>query len=290
MKQEQPIRITETPRDAQQGLPYIIPVETRAEYINTLLRVGFDVIDFGSFVSPKAIPQMANQDKVLELVDKSGSNSRLMAIIGNLRGGKDAAMQEKVDLLGFPFSMSETFLLRNINSSSIKALETIDSLSAICKERNKELRIFMSMAFGNPYGDTWSIQEMGKRIEWFIERGVKTITLSDTIGVATPELIHDLFTQMLPAYDIEFGLHIHTTANSWFDKIDAAWQAGCRSFDGVLNGIGGCPMTGYEMIGNLNTLSLLTYIESLGLSSGLNIPVLNEALMLSDEVYMEPKN
>lgn len=280
------IRITETPRDAQQGLPYVIPVQKRAAYINALLRVGFDVIDFGSFVSPKAIPQMADQDKVLELVDKTQGSARLMAIVGNLRGGKDAVSQQKTDILGFPYSMSETFLQKNINSSTTKALETIDSLSLLCADNGKELRIFMSMAFGNPYGDKWNAAEMEKHVERFIRRGIKTITLSDTIGHATPEAITRIFDRMLALWpDTEFGLHLHTTPTDWYDKIAAAWDAGCRSFDGVLNGIGGCPMTGYELIGNLNTLNLLKFIQDNKIPNHLNEKALGKALMVAGETY-----
>lgn len=280
------IRITESPRDAQQGLPYVIPVEKRAKYINALLKGGFDVIDFGSFVSPKAIPQMADQDKVLKLVDKSAGDALLMAIIGNLRGGKDAASQEKLDILGFPYSMSETFLQKNINSSTAKALETIDSLALLSADSGKGLRIFMSMAFGNPYGDKWSIDEMKRQIEQFIHKGIKTITLSDTIGVATPDSIYLICNSMISNWpDIEFGLHIHTTPGEWYEKIEAAWESGCRSFDGVLSGIGGCPMTGYEMIGNLNTLDLIKFIDNKNIPTILNKEAIMNAMFISQDIY-----
>lgn len=283
---ENVIKITETPRDAQQGLPYVIPVKKRAAYINALLKVGFDVIDFGSFVSPRAIPQMADQDKVLELVDKSLGSSRLMAIVGNLRGGNNAAAQPKLDIIGFPYSMSETFLQKNINSSMSKALETIDDLTQLCADTGKEMRIFMSMAFGNPYGDKWNSAEMEKQVEKFIKKGIKTITLSDTIGLATPESITKIFNRMLSIWpETEFGLHLHTTPTDWYDKISAAWASGCRSFDGVLNGIGGCPMTGYEMIGNLNTLNLLKFIKENNISNNLNEKALGKALMVAGETY-----
>lgn len=280
------IKITETPRDAQQGLPYVIPVKKRAAYINALLKVGYDVIDFGSFVSPKAIPQMADQDKVLELVDKPEGSAKLMAIVGNLRGGKDAVSQPKLDLVGFPYSMSETFLQRNINSTTTKALETIDALVDLCSDTGKEIRIFMSMAFGNPYGDKWSAGEMEKHVERFIQKGIKTITLSDTIGLATPDAITNIFNRMLGTWpDVEFGLHLHTTPTDWYDKVSAAWESGCRSFDGVLNGIGGCPMTGYEMIGNLNTLNLLKFIKENKIRNHLNEKAIGNALMVAGETY-----
>lgn len=280
------IKVTESPRDAQQGLPYVIPVEKRAKYINALLKGGFDVLDFGSFVSPKAIPQMADQDKVLKLVDKSAGDALLMAIVGNLRGGKDAASQEKLDILGFPYSMSETFLQKNINSSTAKALETIDSLALLSADSGKGLRIFMSMAFGNPYGDKWNVDEMKRQIEQFIHKGIKTITLSDTIGVATPDLIYLICNSMISNWpDIEFGLHIHTTPDVWYKKIEAAWESGCRSFDGVLSGIGGCPMTGYEMIGNLNTLDLIKFIDDKNIPTNLNKEAIMNAMFISQDIY-----
>jgi hydroxymethylglutaryl-CoA lyase len=286
MSRNDVIKITESPRDAQQGLPYVIPTEKRATYINSLLKAGYDVIDFGSFVSPKAIPQMADQDKVLALVDKTLGDAKLMAIVGNLRGGKEAAGEEKLDMIGFPYSMSETFLQRNINSSILKALDTIDSLALLCADSGKELRIFMSMAFGNPYGDKWNIGEMQKHIEHFMHTGIKTITLSDTIGLATPDSITDIIAMMIGKYpEMEFGLHLHTSPTDWYEKIKAAWGAGCRSFDGVLNGIGGCPMTGYEMIGNLNTLNLLQFAKQHNIRTRLDEDALGEALMVAGEIY-----
>jgi len=280
------IKLTETPRDAQQGLPYVIPAEKRALYVNALLKAGFDVIDFGSFVSPKAIPQMADQDKVLQLVDKSLGTAKLMAIVGNLRGGKDAAAQSKLDIIGFPYSMSESFLQKNINSTTSKALETINDLISLSSDSGKEMRIFMSMAFGNPYGDKWSLLEMQKHVERFISKGIKTITLSDTMGLATPNSITEIFDTMFKEWpDIEFGLHIHTTSKDWYEKIEAAWNSGCRSYDGVLNGIGGCPMTGYEMLGNLNTLNLLKFIRDKHITTSLNEEALGEALMVAGELY-----
>jgi hydroxymethylglutaryl-CoA lyase len=235
MDQHNLIKLTESPRDAQQGLPYVIPPEKRAAYINALMKVGFDVIDFGSFVSPKAVPQMADQHKVLELVDKSGSKSRLMAIVGNLRGGFDAAAQEKVDIIGFPYSLSDTFLQKNINSSHDKALSTIDGLLNICNENGKTLRIFMSLAYGNPYGDPWSKHLLEEHIEMLAVKGIRTITLADTIGIATAELISEVYLSLINRFpDHEFGLHIHTRPNEWHQKLEAAWNAGCRWYEGVI--------------------------------------------------------
>ncbi|MBW6490656.1 MAG: hypothetical protein K0B15_05610 [Lentimicrobium sp.] len=279
MKKNDTIKLTESPRDAQQGLPNVIAPEKRAAYLNALLKVGFDVIDFGSFVSPKAVPQMAEQDKVLELADKSGSSSKLMVIVGNLRGGRDAALQQKVDIIGFPYSVSETFLMKNINSDQEKALLTIEGLQEICKNSDKTLRIFLSMAYGNPYNDPWSIDLLSQHIEILAGKGIKTITLADTIGIATDELIGEVYSTLLHRFpDHEFGLHIHTRPNEWQKKLEAAWDAGCRWYEGVLNGIGGCPMTGYELVGNLNTMHLLEFLKNKNAITKFSEEALNEAI------------
>lgn len=279
MKNENKILLTESPRDAQQGLPHVIPPEKRANYINALLKVGFDVIDFGSFVSPKAIPQMAEQDKVLEMVDKTGSDTKLMAIVGNVRGGHNAANQEKVDILGFPYSTSETFLKKNINADHHKALIIIDELLEICEKSGKTLRIFMSMAYGNPYNDPWSTGILEEHIQLLSAKGIRTITLADTIGVASPALLSDVYKRLVADFsDHEFGLHIHTRPNEWHEKLDAAWDAGCRWYEGVISGIGGCPMTGYEMVGNLDTLHLLKFLESKNTKHRVNMNLLGAAI------------
>lgn len=282
MKNENKILLTESPRDAQQGLPYVIAPEKRAEYINALLKVGFDVIDFGSFVSPKAIPQMADQKKVLELVDKTGSDTKLMAIVGNARGGIDAANQQKVDILGFPYSTSATFLRKNINADDGKALRIIDELIDICRQNGKSLRIFMSLAFGNPYGDPHSNEMLAKKISILMDKGIHSITLADTIGQYTAEDIADTLKFILHRFpDLNPGLHLHTRQNEWYDKIDAAYKAGCRSFDGVLNGIGGCPMSGYELVGNLNTLNLINYFDHQKIGHNLNNQKLIDAARIA---------
>jgi len=286
MKEKDKILITESPRDAQQGLPYVLLPEKRAEYINTLLKVGFDVLDFGSFVSPRAIPQMAEQAKVLEMVDKTGSKSRLMAIVGNMRGGTDAAAQPKLDIIGFPYSTSEAFLLKNINSDNTKALTIIDGLLDICEKGGKNLHIFLSMAFGNPYGDSEDISLLADRIGLLSDKGIRGITLADTIGVASPEKISEILGFLLPQFPgIKFGLHIHTRPGVWLAKIDAAWRAGCRSFDGVINGIGGCPMTGYELVGNLDTHNLVDWCKKQGIETGLETANLEDARNLAKKIF-----
>ncbi len=262
MEHNMKIYLTEAPRDAWQGLPRVIVPEKRAAYINALLKVGFDVIDFGSFVSPKAIPQMSGQDEVLKLVDKTGSNTKLMAIVGNVRGGRDAAAQPKVDIMGFPYSGSGTFLKRNINADHETALNIISDLTAICIEHKKVLRIFMSMAYGNPYGEPWSIDLLKKHVEILGNKGITTITLADTIGIASAEMIGEVYSELINSFPgFQFGLHIHTKAGEWRAKLDAAWDAGCRWYEGVINGIGGCPLSGYELVGNLDTLHLLDFLD-----------------------------
>jgi len=286
MNLQQSIFLTESPRDAQQGLPYTILPEKRAAYINALLKVGFDVIDFGSFVSPKAIPQMANQVNVLERVNKTGSKTRLMAIVGNMRGGTEASAQSKLDIIGFPYSTSETFLLKNINSNEEKALKTIDGLNNLCKDSGKELRIFLSMAFGNPYGDLHTISLLADKIGSLIDTGICSITLADTIGVATPESISETFRFLSIRFpETKFGLHIHTLPGEWQAKINAAWHAGCRSFDGVINGIGGCPMTGYELVGNLNTSNLLAFCDQNKIQNSIDENAYQMAILAANIVF-----
>ncbi|MBZ4188098.1 hydroxymethylglutaryl-CoA lyase [Niabella beijingensis] len=265
------IHLTECPRDAQQGLPYTIPPEKRAAYINRLMQVGFDIIDFGSFVSPKAVPQMAESAKVLEGITKEGSATRLLAIIGNARGATEAAAQQKVDILGFPYSISDTFLERNIHSDSSRVLHALNEIADISQGAGKELRVYISMAFGNPYGDEWSEFIIQDAVYLLAGKGVQTITLSDTTGLGTPDMIYKLFQTLIPRFPgIELGLHLHTVPEAAYDKIDAAWKAGCRSFDGVLNGLGGCPLTGYELLGNVNTLTLLQYFRDNNIATGLD--------------------
>ena len=279
MKSNHIIKLTESPRDAQQGLPYVISPEKRAAYINALMGVGFDVIDFGSFVSPKAIPQMAEPGKVLNLVNKTGSRTRLMAIAGNLRGGAEAAAQPKLDIIGFPYSISETFLQKNIHTDITGANEIINGLQAICNDHGKELRVFISLAFGNPYNDPWNIDLLSEHIGILAQKGISTVTLADTIGIAPAPLIGEVYSALLQRFpDMEFGLHIHTRPGEWHAKLSAAWDAGCRWYEGVIRGLGGCPMTGYELIGNLNTLHLIQFLNEKGARHHINMDLLHKAI------------
>lgn len=255
------VKIIECPRDAMQGIKsHFIPTEAKAQYINSLLRVGFDTIDFGSFVSPKAIPQMRDTADVLAQLDLSKTTSKLLAIIANVRGANDAAQFEEINYLGYPFSISENFQMRNTHKTISQSIETLQEILAITQRSNKEVVAYLSMGFGNPYGDPWSVEIVGDWTEKLSDMGVKILSLSDTIGSSTPDVIDYLFSNLIPAYpEIEFGAHLHTTPNSWHEKVDAAYKAGCRRFDGAIKGYGGCPMAKDELTGNMPTEKLVSY-------------------------------
>lgn len=254
--------ITECPRDGIQGLPVFIPTQTKADYINALLNVGFDIIDFGSFVSSKAIPQLSDTAEVLKKLDLSDTKTALMAIVANQKGADTAAAFDEIEYLAIPFSASSTFLKLNINASFDQGLKIIDFTQNLCDKRNKKLKVYITMAFGNPYRDKSNPDIVFRWVEVLQKMGLKYITLSDITGVSHKELIKTIYDGIINEFQaIEFGFHLHTTADSWFEKVDAAYQSGCRSFDAVINGIGGCPMTNYEMVGNLNTMNLLDYLD-----------------------------
>lgn len=258
----QTIKITEAPRDAMQGIKKFIPTEQKARLINAQLRVGFDIIDFGSFVSPRAIPQLSDTAEVIGKLDLSGTNTKLMAIIGNTKGAELAANFDEVTYLGFPFSFSETFLRLNINATPEQARKTVDDLKEICVRKNKKLIVYLSMAFGNPYGDPWSIDLILQWVKYLEERQISIISLSDIIGIADAGMIGRVFGEIFSEITTaDIGFHLHTTGHNWYDKIDAAWSRGCRRFDGVMSGLGGCPMAGYELVGNLNTRHLIEYCD-----------------------------
>jgi len=267
----EPIKITEAPRDAMQGIKTYIPVEKKAELINAILKVGFDMVDFGSFVSPRAIPQLRDTAEVIAKLDMSSTKSKLMAIIGNAKGGEIAAGFDEVSYLGFPFSFSETFLKLNINSTLDQAKKTVNDLQDICVSKNKKLLVYLSMAFGNPYGDDWSPELIAKWTRYLCDQGIEVIALSDIIGAADGNLINKVFEAIyreVPCVDV--GLHLHTQEHNWREKVDAAYKAGCRRFDGVMSGIGGCPMAGYELVGNLNTRHLLKYCDENNIAHNLD--------------------
>ncbi|WP_081209413.1 hydroxymethylglutaryl-CoA lyase [Salegentibacter sediminis] len=257
------IKLIECPRDAMQGIKTFIPTEKKVQYIQALLRCGFDTIDFGSFVSPKAIPQMADTAEVLSKLDLSTTQSKLLAIVANTRGASDASKFEEIDYLGYPFSISENFQMRNTHKTIAESVEILKEILEIANHSNKEVVAYLSMGFGNPYGDPWSIEIVGNWTEKLSAMGVKILSLSDTIGTSSPENIEYLFSNLIPKYpQIEFGAHLHTTPSKWFEKIDAAYKAGCTRFDGAIQGFGGCPMAKDELTGNMPSEKMLSYFNS----------------------------
>jgi hydroxymethylglutaryl-CoA lyase len=265
------IKIIECPRDAMQGIKKIIPTEKKEAYIQALLRVGFDTIDFGSFVSPKAIPQMQDTAAVLAQLDLSQTTSKLLAIIANTQGAALASEHQAIRYLGFPFSISENFQMRNTHKTIAESLVTLNEILEIADKNNKEVVTYLSMGFGNPYGDPWNVEIVGEWTEKLSKMGVKILSLSDTVGSSTPEVITHLFSNLIPKYpEIEFGAHLHTTPTSWFEKIDAAYKAGCTRFDGAIQGFGGCPMATDVLTGNMPTEKLLSYFTANKSQTGLN--------------------
>ncbi|HRZ32685.1 MAG TPA: hydroxymethylglutaryl-CoA lyase [Flavobacterium sp.] len=259
----QPIKIIECPRDAMQGIKTFIPTERKVAYIQSLLRVGFDTLDVGSFVSPKAIPQMADTAAVLAQLDLSQTRSKLLAIVANTQGAEQASQQAAIHYLGFPFSISENFQMRNTHKTIAESLVTLQEILTIAANTNKEVVAYLSMGFGNPYGDPWNVEIVGEWTERLANMGVKILSLSDTIGSSTPDVISYLFAHLIPKYpSIEFGAHLHTTPDKWFEKVDAAYKAGCRRFDGAIQGFGGCPMAKDDLTGNMPTEKLLSYFTT----------------------------
>jgi hydroxymethylglutaryl-CoA lyase len=258
-----PIKIIECPRDAMQGIKSFIPSARKVAYIQSLLRVGFDTIDFGSFVSAKAIPQMQDTAEVLAQLDLSQTNSKLLAIIANTQGAIAASEHKEIQYLGFPFSISENFQMRNTHKTIEESLVTLNEILEIADKTNKEVVAYLSMGFGNPYGDPWNFDIVGNWTENLANRGVKILSLSDTIGSSTPEVIQYLFSNLIPKFpEIEFGAHLHTAPEKWFEKVDAAYNAGCRRFDGAIQGFGGCPMAKDTLTGNMPTEKLLSFFTS----------------------------
>ena len=258
-----PVKIIECPRDAMQGIKEWIPTEAKVQYIQSLLRCGFDTIDVGSFVSPKAIPQMKDSAEVLHSLDLSKTDSKLLTIVANLRGAQDAVQHEMVDYLGYPFSISENFQMRNTHKTIDQSVDLLKDIIELAFAKGKELVVYISMGFGNPYGDPWNVEIVGEWTEKLNAMGVKILSLSDTVGTSNPENINYLFSNLIPKYPgIEFGAHLHTTPASWHEKVDAAYKAGCRRFDGAIQGFGGCPMAKDELTGNMPTEKLISYFAA----------------------------
>lgn len=280
------MKIIECPRDAMQGIKDFIPTATKIAYINTLLQVGFDTIDFGSFVSPKAIPQMSDTAEVLAGLQLDNSTSKLLAIIANVRGAEVAAQYDAISYLGFPLSVSETFQQRNTNKSIAEAMQQLKQIQDICQKQNKTLVTYISMGFGNPYNDPWDAETVIRLVEELDQMGVSIISLSDTIGVSDRANITHLFESLVPAFQhIEFGAHLHTTSTSWYEKVNAAYKAGCRRFDGAMRGFGGCPMAKDELVGNMATENLVSYFDNIDLNLNLNRQALQAALAQSGAVF-----
>ena len=268
----------ECPRDAMQGIHHFIHTRDKIRYINALLQVGFDVLDFGSFVSAKAIPQLRDTAEVLEGIHKT-ENTRLLAIVANQRGAETACSFETVDCLGFPLSASETFQQRNTNASIQQALQTVNNLVELTSANKKELVVYISMAFGNPYGDDWSVGSVGDMAYTLRQMGVKTIALADTVGLADAITIQQLFTEVISGLpDVKIGAHLHVRGDNWKDKVEAAWIAGCRRFDTAMKGFGGCPMAKDELVGNLASENLLTYLQEKKEALNINPTAFQDAL------------
>ncbi|MCF8236711.1 MAG: hydroxymethylglutaryl-CoA lyase [Saprospiraceae bacterium] len=269
-----------------QGLSPFIPTRTKIEYLQSLLAVGFDTLDFGSFVSPKAIPQMADTAEVLEGLDLTTTQTKLLAIIANVRGANDAAVHPQIDYLGYPFSISETFQLRNTNATIEESLTRVSDILEIADTSNKEVVIYISMGFGNPYGDPWNVDIVLQWVYKLMDMGVRIFSLSDTIGVSSPDNIHYLFESLIPALpQIEFGAHLHTTPTTWQEKVQAAYQSGCRRFDGALKGYGGCPMAREELTGNMPMENMVQYFQSLNATPLIQLDRLNNALSMVSSVF-----
>jgi hydroxymethylglutaryl-CoA lyase len=280
------MKLIECPRDAMQGLHDFIPTDLKAEYINLLLQVGFDTIDFGSFVSPKAIPQLRDTEEVLGKLDLSNIKSKLLAIVANLRGVEDAIKHKAIAYLGFPFSISETFQLRNTNSSITQSLNTVEAMLNLCDKNNKTAVVYLSMGFGNPYGDEWNIEIVEKWAEELVNRGVKILSLADTTGISTPEKIELILPALIKKFDqTEIGIHLHSTPATRLEKIEAAYHAGCKRFDSALKGFGGCPMASDDLTGNMATEDLISFLQGKGEDLNLNMEKWNEAMVLSAKVF-----
>lgn len=281
-----PIQITECPRDAMQGIAHFIPTDLKAAYINLLLKVGFDTIDFGSFVSHKAIPQMRDTEAVLNKLDVTNSKSKLLAIIANYRGAEQAVHHDQITYLGFPFSISETFQQRNTNASIKEALETVKGIKALSEAKNKKLLVYLSMGFGNPYGDAWSNEIVSHWAEKLIREGIQYISLADTIGIAEPHQIAELYTSLSGQFnETTWGVHLHSTPDNWREKINAAYQSGCTRFDTALKGYGGCPMAKDDLTGNIATENVIDYLHDQNLDLGLNLDKLRGAMDYSAKVF-----
>ncbi len=280
------LQLIECPRDAMQGIKEFIPTEKKAAYINTLLDIGFHTIDFGSFVSPKAIPQMQDTAAVLSKLNLDKTKSKLLAIVANQRGANDAVQFDEITYLGYPFSISETFQVRNTNATIAESVKRVQDIQDLCQKHHKQLVVYVSMGFGNPYGDEWNVEIVQHWVDELAEMGIKILSISDTIGVSTPENISYLFSNLIPPYpDVTFGAHLHTPPHNWEEKIVAAYENGCRRFDSAMKGYGGCPMAKDKLTGNMATENLLSYFDRTKVDTQLNRTSFNTAMEMAYEVF-----
>lgn len=279
-------KLVECPRDAMQGLHDFVPTALKAEYLNLLLQVGFDTLDFGSFVSPKAIPQLADTREVLSKLDLSSTPTRLLAIVANLRGVETAVKHQEIDYLGFPFSVSETFQQRNTNSSIAQSLTTVEEMLSLCAKNNKKAVVYLSMGFGNPYGDDWNYEIVEKWADVLVSKGVEILSLADTVGVSTPEKIESILPKLISRFThTEIGIHLHSTPAERFEKIEAAYHSGVKRIDAALKGFGGCPMAADDLTGNIATEDVISFLNAQGESLNLDMGKWNKAISLSGEIF-----
>ena len=280
------VKLIECPRDALQGLKAFVPTKLKANYIQSLLRVGFDTLDFGSFVSPKAIPQMRDTKEVLDKLDLSSTRTKLLSIVANLKGAKMASSIDSIDYLGFPFSISENFQMRNTHKTISESETVLRDILEIAQKKSKKLVVYMSMAFGNPYGDPWDVDIVGEWTNRLHSVGVEILSLSDTIGSSKPESISYLFSNLIPKFPhIEFGAHLHTHPNSWYEKLNAAYKAGCYRFDGAIQGFGGCPMASDSLTGNMPTEKMISYFNTEKIKTNLNVLAFESAYNEASKLF-----
>lgn len=283
----QSLKLIECPRDAMQGIKEFIPTEKKIEYINSLLKVGFDTVDFGSFVNPKAIPQMAHTEEVLKGLDLSSTKSKLLSIVANKRGAENASVFEEIDYLGYPFSLSETFQQRNTNASIEESFMRLAQIQQICVKSSKKLVVYLSMGFGNPYGDPWSpelVAQWSERL--YKELGITIMALSDTIGVSNDETIRSVMNTVIPEFkDVEFGAHLHTTPHTFAEKVKATVESGCYRLDGAIKGFGGCPMAKDDLTGNMPTEKMVEWLHQNDYQTGLDMDAFNHSILMSASVF-----
>lgn len=280
------VQLVECPRDALQGWPHPVTTDLKIRYLNCLLRVGFHTLDFGSFVSPKAIPQMADTKEVVSKLDLDGTSTRLLAIIANERGASEAVAYDAINYLGFPFSVSETFQQRNTNSSIKDSLQRVAFIQNLCEQNGKQLVVYLSMGFGNPYGDPWNEEIVYNWAQQLTNMGVPILSVADTVGLATPTQVQQIVSCLVKELpQTVIGVHLHSTATNWREKLEAAYESGCRRFDGALKGIGGCPMADNELVGNMNTEWMISYFRERGVLPEMNLAAMRESLQTATEIF-----